>query len=105
MFDAIGLWRENAKVGDKEEPIDPGGTFPDGEVYQDYEGFKTLLMKHKDKLAKSLVEGIMSYGLGRNIEFSDQDEIDKLTKLLIEDQYRAKSLIHNLVQSPAFQTK
>ena len=71
----------------------------------DFEGFKTLLMKHKDKLAKSLVEGIMSYGLGRNIEFSDQDEIDKLTQQLIEDQYRAKSLIHNLVQSPAFQTK
>jgi hypothetical protein len=38
-------------------------------------------------------------------EFSDGDDLDVLTSQLIKDDLRAKSLIHNLVQSSIFQTK
>jgi hypothetical protein len=104
-FDAVGLWREEAKVGEKMEPIERGGTFPDGKTYANFDQFKALLLGQKEKLARSLVEGTMSYGLGRTAEFSDGDDLDVLTSQLIKDDLRAKSLIHNLVQSSIFQTK
>jgi hypothetical protein len=104
-FDAVGLWREEAKVGEKMEPIERGGTFPDGRAYANFDQFKALLLGQKEKLARALVEGTMSYGLGRTAEFSDGDDLDVLTSQLIKDGLRAKSLIHNLVQSSIFQTK
>ena len=101
----MGLWRHEAKVGKTMEPIERGGTFPDGQTYGNFDQFKALLLGQKEKLARSLVEGVMSYGLGRVAEFSDGEDLAALTRQLIRDDLRAKSLIHNLVQSNVFQTK
>jgi hypothetical protein len=104
-FDAVGLWREKAKVGKKMETIERSGTFPDGKTYHDFHQFKAVLLGQREKLAQSLVEGTMSYGLGRLVEFSDRDEIETLTQELVENNFKARSLVHNLVQSSIFQTK
>ena len=104
-FDAVGLWREEAKVGNRMEKIEQGGTLPGGTTYENFVQFKSLLMENKDKLALSLVEGSASYGLGRTMEFSDGDDLDALTRQLMKEDMRARSLIHNLVQSELFQTK
>ena len=104
-FDAVGLWREEAKVGKRMEKIEQGGTLPGGKAYDDFEQFKSLLMENKNKLARSLVEGTASYGLGRTVEFSDGNDLDALTRQLMAEGMRARSLIHNLVQSELFQTK
>ena len=104
-FDAVGLWRDKAMVGKNEVAIETRGTLPYGQTYANYEVFKSLLLQHKDKLAESLVEGIVSYGLGRSIEFSDKLEIDQMVESLKQDGYRTKTLIHSLVQSPLFATK
>jgi len=87
------------------EKIEQGGTLPGGKAYDDFEQFKSLLMENKEKLARSLVEGSASYGLGRTMEFSDGDDLDALTKQLMGEDMRARSLIHNLVQSELFKTK
>ncbi len=104
-FDAVGLWREEAKIGKRMEKINQGGTLPGGKAYENFEQFKSLLMENKEKLARSLVEGSASYGLGRTVEFSDGDDLDALTRKLMSEGMRARSLIHNLVQSELFQTK
>ncbi|MEC9122588.1 MAG: DUF1588 domain-containing protein, partial [Verrucomicrobiota bacterium] len=104
-FDAVGLWREETKVGKRMEKIEQGGTLPGGKAYDDFEQFKSLLMENKNKLARSLVEGSASYGLGRTVDFSDGDDLDALTRKLTTEDMRARSLIHNLVQSSLFQTK
>ena len=104
-FDAVGLWREEAKVGKRMEKIEQGGTLPGGKAYDDFEQFKSLLMENQEKLARSLVEGSTSYGLGRTVEFSDGDDLDALTRQLMDEGMQARSLIHNLVQSELFQNK
>lgn len=104
-FDAVGLWRDEAKVGKRMEKIEQGGTLPGGKAYNDFGQFKSLLIQNKHKLARSLVEGIASYGLGRSVEFSDGDDLDVLTKRLISEDLPARSLIRNLVTSSLFQTK
>ena len=104
-FDAVGLWRDEAKVGERMEKIEQGGTLPGGKAYNDFGQFKALLIQNKDKLARSLVEGIASYGLGRTVEFSDGDDLDTLTERLISQDLLSRSLIHNLVTNTLFQTK
>ncbi|MBG87110.1 MAG: hypothetical protein CMO80_09450 [Verrucomicrobiales bacterium] len=104
-FDAIGLWRKTAKAGDTEMPIETGGSFPGRVAYKDYAQLKQQLLKHKDKLAQSLIEGAMSYGIGRRIEFSDRNEIEKLTRQFKNDGYRARSLIQLVAASESFQSK
>ena len=104
-FDAVGLWREEAKVGKRMEKVEQGGTLPGGKAYEDFEQFKSLLMENKEQLARSLVEGSASYGLGRTVEFSDGDALTSLTRQLIKNDLRSRSLIHNLVQSSLFQSK
>ena len=104
-FDAGGLWREEAKVGKRMKKIEQAGTLPGGKTYEDFEQFKSLLMEKKERLARSLMEGMASYGLGRTVEFSDGDDLDTLTERLISQDLSSRSLIHNLVTSSLFQTK
>ena len=87
------------------EKIGQGGTLPGGKTYEDFEQFKSLLMENKERLARSLMEGMASYGLGRTVEFSDGDDLDTLTERLISEDLRSRSLLHNLVMSSLFQTK
>jgi hypothetical protein len=105
IFDAVGLWRDEARLGKRMEKIERGGTLPGGKAYEDFEQFKFLLIQKKAKLARSLVEGMVSYGIGRTVEFSDGDDLDTLTEQLISQDLRSRALIHNLVLSTLFQTK
>jgi hypothetical protein len=104
-FDAVGQWRETEKVDNKPVAIKTTGSLPGSQQYADLDDLKRQLMTHKDKLAESLVTGIMSYGLGRNVEFSDGAQIESLVRALRADGYRARTLVHGLVQSKLFQSK
>lgn len=104
-FNAIGQWREKEKVGKKDFPVKSIGSFPGNKKFKDLKEFKKFLLTYKDQLAQSLVEGVMTYGLGRKVQFSDQNEIEKLTQELRSQNYKARSLIHALVNSKSFQYK
>jgi hypothetical protein len=104
-FNAIGQWRDKEKVGKKSIPVQTTGTLPGKRKFQNLKGYKQLLMSQKDQLAHSLVEGIMAYGLGRSIEFSDRDTIEHLVKQLRQQNYQARALVHGLVQHKLFQHK
>ena len=104
-FDAIGQWRENEHVGKKAMRVNTKGSFPGNKSFTNITEFKDHLLSYKDQLTESLVEGIMAYGIGRKIQFSDQDEITKLTEQVRTNNYKARSLIHALVNSKSFQSK
>ena len=61
------------------------------------------------KIAQGLkgegLEGIMAYGLGRTVEFSDQDAIKALLDHVRKNNYKSRELIHALVQHKLFQHK
>ena len=104
-FNAIGQWRDTEKVGKKQIPVKSSGNFPEDKTFKDVQTFKSQLRSYKDELAQSLVEGIMAYGIGRKVEFSDQDEVRELTAQLRESNYQARNLVHALVNSKLFQHK
>ena len=59
----------------------------------------------RDSFARAFVSRLAVYALGRNLELSDEDLIDDLTKEFTRDDYHIMALIQNLVASDAFLTK
>jgi hypothetical protein len=104
-FDTIGRWREVEKVGRKEVPIEPGGTLPDGSDFADVRELKSVLLEHDRDLAEQLVESMMTYGLGRTIEFSDIDDVEEILSNLEPGGYRIRSMMKEVALSPLFRLK
>ncbi|MFT5467601.1 MAG: hypothetical protein ACI8UO_002707 [Verrucomicrobiales bacterium] len=104
-FDTTGRWRATEKVGNRQTPIEPGGTLPDGTAFADVKELKTVLLKHEDDLAQQLLESMLAYALGRTIEFSDADDVDELLAKLKPEGYRVRSMIREVALSPLFKQK
>jgi len=104
-FDMIGRWRDSEKVGNKQVPIDPGGTLPDGAEFANVRELKAVLLKNEQHLARELVESMLAYALGRTIEFSDSDDVADLLRTLEQDDYRVGSMIREIALSSLFRSK
>ena len=104
-FDTIGKWRDTEAVGRQKFPIEPGGTLPGGAAFSDIKGLKAVLLEEDDRLAQELVESMLAYGLGRTIEFSDADAVATILDNLKRDDYRIRSMVHEIATSLLFRTK
>lgn len=104
-FDTIGKWRDTEAVGRQKVPIEPGGTLPGGAAFSDIKGLKAVLLEEDDRLAQELVESMLAYGLGRTIEFSDADAVATILDNLKRDDYRIRSMVHEIATSLLFRTK
>jgi mono/diheme cytochrome c family protein len=100
-FNAIGAFRK--KDGDFD--IDPSGTLPDGQTFQGPAELKTILKAKKDLFARNLTEKMLTYALGRGIEYYDQPTIDRASAALAKDDYRFATLITTIATSDPFRLR
>jgi hypothetical protein len=100
-FNAIGKWR--AKDG--EATIDPSGTFPDGTRFAGPAEFRAVLLSHQDQFVRTFVEKLLTYSLGRGVEYYDMPAIRKILKDAARDDYRWSSIILGVVRSVPFQMR
>jgi mono/diheme cytochrome c family protein len=99
-FDGIGEWRD--KEGDF--PIDPAGKLVTGETFNGPDDLKALLMKRKrDDFVHCLTEKMLTYALGRGLEYYDKCAVDQITKRLAKGRYRFSTLILEIVKSTPFE--
>lgn len=114
-FDLLGQWRDmetvgnigkkNAKSKTKQNqiPIRAEGTFPKADrSFKNIEEFRDGLAAHKHLLTRSITEGLLSYGLGRHIEFADQKAIDELCQSAANNNEQVRDLIYEIVRHPIF---
>jgi len=110
-FDLLGRWRDLEVVGNigkkantKSEkiPVRAQGNFPNQREFRNHKEFRTGLLEQNDLLARSITEGLLSYGLGRHVEFSDEQAVDEILKQSQPDGYRVADLIHAIVRHPVF---
>ena len=110
-FDLLGRWRSLEVVGDigkkagnegEKIPVRASGQFPNQREFRNFEEFRIGLVEQKDLLARSITEGLLSYGLGRHVEFSDEQAIDEILASSQQEQYRLGDLIHAIVGNPLF---
>lgn len=100
-FDAIGAFREK----DGNFPIDASGELPDGRKFQGPGELKTILTEKKELFARSLAEKMLTYALGRGLEYYDKCAVDKILAAQQTDDYRIRTLIIQTIASDPFQMR
>ncbi|MCK5943349.1 MAG: DUF1592 domain-containing protein [Planctomycetes bacterium] len=86
--------------------IDATSTLPDGVEVDGLPGIQAYLLDHaEDAFARSLIEHLFAYALGREVGFADEEEIDRLLWQVQLAGYRARSVVRSIVTSPSFLSK
>ena len=100
-FDAIGRWREK----DGEHPIDSSGTLPSGQKFKGPMELVTILKARQGEFARCLSEKMLTYALGRGLEYYDKCAVDAIVNHVESDQYRLIALIKGVVKSDPFRKR
>ena len=100
-FDGVGRWREF----DGEFVIDPSGKLPDGRSFDGPQGLQGILRSQKEKFARALVEKLLTYALGRGLEYYDKCAVDRVVERARGDDYRLSSMIREVVQTDPFRLR
>ncbi len=100
-FDALGAWRTK----DGKFPIDPAGALPSGETFSGPKDLKSILKKRSEAFARCLTEKMLTYALGRGVEYADKCAIDDCVEALKKDGYKFSRLVLEIVKSDPFQKR
>lgn len=100
-FDGIGSWR----TMDGNFAIDPSGDLPSGESFRSPQELRTILLAHRDEFARCLAEKMLTYGLGRGIEYYDRCAVDRILERMKQNDYRFSSLVLAVVDSEPFRRR
>lgn len=98
-FDATGAWR----IKDNGVPVDASGELYDGMTIDGPAGLRQALLKYQDVFVASFTESLMTYALGRRVEYYDMPTIRRIAREANGRDYRISSFIKGIVGSPAFQ--
>jgi mono/diheme cytochrome c family protein len=98
-FDTLGAWR----IKDNGVAIDSNGTLYDGTKMTGPADLRAALLNHSDGLIRNFTDNLMSYALGRRIEYYDQPTIRAIAKKAAQNGNRFSSFVLGIVNSPAFQ--
>ena len=100
-FDAVGRWRQT-EAG---TPIDASGGLPDGSEFVGASGLEQALLDRPELFVRTLTEKLMTFALGRGVEYYDAPSIRKIVATARDDDYRFSRVIMGIVQSTPFQMR
>ncbi|MBV9401252.1 MAG: DUF1592 domain-containing protein [Bryobacterales bacterium] len=100
-FDAVGQWRAK----DADAPIDASGQLADGTVVDGPVALRKAIMKHPEQFVRTVSEKMLTYGLGRGLEYYDMPAVRMIEQSAAEDDYRFSALVMAIVKSTPFQMK
>ena len=100
-FDAVGQWRNN----DDGSQIDPSGTLFNGAKVDGPVALRNMLTSNPDVFAKVLTEKLMTYALGRGVEYSDMPAVREILRDAARNDYRFSSIVLGIVKSTPFEMK
>ena len=121
-YDVIGGWRTNYRsVGQGQQlktevdgrrvqyktgpAVDPSGVLPDGRAFPDLDALKKLLLQEKPQIARCVAEKLLTYATGAGITFADRPTVEAIVQQAAKKDYGLRSLVHAVVESPAFLAK
>jgi hypothetical protein len=112
MMDPIGLSLENfdgigkvRTLGESSTPIDASGGLPDGTKFEGAAGLKHALLARPDQFVTTLTEKLLTYALGRGVEYYDEPAVRAIVRQAARNEYRFSSLVSGIVQSTPFQMR
>ncbi len=111
-FDVIGGWREHyralepvgrnrTKVVDGKEVIS-NDSIPKMGSYGDFIEFRRILLRNEELVYHNMAHKLATYALGRTMDFSDREVLDRIVELTRKQGGGLRVMIHYLAQSPLF---
>ena len=97
-FDALGKWRT---VVDG-QTIDATATLPDGTTLQGVAGLRTLLASQREDFVRTFTERLLSYAIGRGVEFYDLPAVRIIERDAAAANYSWSALVAGIVRSVPF---
>jgi cytochrome c5 len=101
-FDAVGKWRTKSEDGVR---IDASGVLPDGAKVDGPASLRDALLARPDRFASTLAEKLLTFALGRGLDYNDAPAVRKIAAQAAASDYRFSSLILAIVRSTPFQMK
>jgi hypothetical protein len=100
-YDAVGAWRESQ--GGK--PLDTVGELPTGERMNGVGELKKVLLSRKDAFERNVIEQMMCYALGRDLQGDDEIAVRGVQQGLEKDGHRFSALVLGVARSFPFQNR
>jgi hypothetical protein len=100
-FNAVGEYRTKDASG----PIDASGQLADGSKINGIVELRQALLKHPEYFVGTLTEKMLTYALGRPLEYYDMPVVRGIVQGAARDDYRFSSLITGIVRSEPFEMK
>jgi hypothetical protein len=94
-YDPVGRWRTQL-AGD---PVDASGVMTTGEKFTGPAELKKVLLARKDEFVRNLTEKMLSYALGRGLEYYDQPTVKEIADALAKDGYKSSTLVLEIAKS------
>jgi hypothetical protein len=99
-FNAMGMWRTQ-ELG---EPIDTTGTLITGEKFNNVRELKHILVtKHYEDFYTTVTEKLLTYALGRGLEYYDVETVDQIVARIEKADGRVSALLAGVIESAPFQ--
>jgi mono/diheme cytochrome c family protein len=103
-FSAVGQFRANDP--DTLTPIDATGQLPDGTMINGPDDLRRALVDRPDhQFVQALTENLMTYALGRSLDYHDMPTVRRIVRQATADDYRFKSIVLGVISSDAFRKK
>lgn len=101
-FDGVGKWRTE----DAGSAIDPSGKLPDGTQVSGPAGLKKVFVTtRRDEFLTTATQKLLTYALGRGLEYYDQPPVRSILRESARDNYRFSALVTAIVRSTPFQMR
>ncbi len=100
-FDLIGKHRDS----DGGVPVDATGRLADGTALDGPASLRKALLERRDAVASTATEKLLTYALGRRVEYFDMPAVRAAVRAAAANDYRFSSLIVGIVTSTPFQMK
>lgn len=100
-FDALGRWRSTEGGA----PVDNTGLLPDGTKFQGPAELRKILLSRRELFVSNVAEKLLTYALGRAVEYFDQPAVRQITRQAERGDDRWSALITAIVESTPFQMR
>ncbi|MFN9625768.1 MAG: DUF1588 domain-containing protein, partial [Planctomycetota bacterium] len=97
-YDPVGAFRTK----DGSVDIDASGEFADGSKFAGPGDLKSIILSKREDFVRCLTEKMLTYALGRGIEYYDRPTIEKIVSAMPAQEYKIQSLIREIVLSDPF---
>lgn len=100
-YNAIGQWRDrDSDAGNV--PIDASGRLADGTSLRGVNDLRNALVTRPDQFVQTFTEKLMTYSLGRSVEYHDMPVVRSIVKEAARKNYSFSAIVMGIINSDPF---